>query len=264
MMTVTGRRDTRAMTSPPVDVPLAHIVVSSLNTRKNMDAGTEDADLEALAQSICEQGLLQPPLLRATGPDRYEVVAGQRRVLACQRLGWSTILAVVRELSDEEAVAVSLVENVQRADMHPIDKARAFRALENQRGTVRARRPNDRSHRQDRPPLLGAARPSGRTASPGPDRRWAHWRRVHVHPRGDITDPEEAVEVFEKVQGFKGWLASEIVKRSGGRLDDIDELVDQGIAGQFDRAKCGSSVETCPYIPERLRAVVRSMIESDD
>src|SRR5262245_52489935 len=109
------------------NIPVAVIDVSQRNTRKDLDAGTEDATLENLAQSIKEQGRLQPPTLRPTTAGRFEVIAGQRRVLACRLLGLETISAFVRDdLTDDQAVAVSLIENVQRADMSPLDKARAF------------------------------------------------------------------------------------------------------------------------------------------
>lgn len=97
-----------------------------------VDAGPNDrqvfdpAGLEELAASIQSHGLAQPPTLRAVG-DRFEIVAGERRTRAMRDvLGWKMIPAIVRDLDDEAAAAVMLVENVQRADLDPIEEARAY------------------------------------------------------------------------------------------------------------------------------------------
>lgn len=88
--------------------------------------------LEELAASIKERGVLQPivvrPVKTAEGT-RYEIVMGERRYRACQILGMTSIPAIVRELSDEDAAADSLLENLQREDMNPIEKARAIQGL---------------------------------------------------------------------------------------------------------------------------------------
>ncbi|MDQ6695932.1 MAG: ParB/RepB/Spo0J family partition protein, partial [Actinomycetota bacterium] len=119
-------------------VPLAVVRVSERNVRKNLAAGTEDGDVAELAASIEGQGLLNPPLLRETGDGHFEVIAGQRRVLACRRLGWVEVPSLVRQLDDGEALAASLSENVQRADMDPLDKARAIEVLEGLLGSLGA------------------------------------------------------------------------------------------------------------------------------
>jgi len=105
------------------DVSLGAIDISAQNTRKDLSAGEEDASLEDLARSIQAHGLLQPPLLRPTRDGRHEVIAGQRRILACRKLGLATIPARITHIDDSEAVMVSLIENVQRADMCPLDKS---------------------------------------------------------------------------------------------------------------------------------------------
>ncbi len=86
----------------------------------------DEASLLELAQSMATNGLAVPILLRP-GPDgRYIIVHGERRYRAAQRLGWETIPAEVRELTPDEAQWISLVENVQRADLSPIEEARAY------------------------------------------------------------------------------------------------------------------------------------------
>lgn len=88
--------------------------------------------LEELASSIKERGVLQPIVVRPIDPvdgAKYEIVMGERRFRACKMLGFNTIPAIVRNLTDEDAAADSLLENLQREDMNPIEKARAVQAL---------------------------------------------------------------------------------------------------------------------------------------
>ena len=88
-------------------------------------------DLEGigeLADSIRRNGLLQPILLRAVG-DAYEIVAGERRFRAIQSLGWTSVPAVVRTLTDEQMLVVALVENLQREDLSVLEEARGYRQL---------------------------------------------------------------------------------------------------------------------------------------
>jgi len=88
----------------------------------------EDA-LAELASSIAAQGVVQPIVVRAIGADRYEIVAGERRWRAAQRAGLQAIPAVVRTLDDRGAMAVALVENIQRADLNPLEEAQALKRL---------------------------------------------------------------------------------------------------------------------------------------
>jgi ParB family chromosome partitioning protein len=98
------------------------------NPRQPRTLFTEE-HLEDLTRSIREQGVLQPILVRTGTDGTYELIAGERRWRASQRAGKTEIPALVREFADEESLVVALVENVQRADLGPIEEARAFRAL---------------------------------------------------------------------------------------------------------------------------------------
>ena len=88
-------------------------------------------ELEALAASIRQRGVLQPILLRPDpdAPNQYQIVAGERRWRAAQRAGLSTIPAVVRELDELQLLEVGIIENVQREDLNPIEEAEAYGAL---------------------------------------------------------------------------------------------------------------------------------------
>ena len=98
---------------------------------------SEDS-LAELADSIREQGVLQPLVVRATaetaGANRYEIVAGERRWRAAKLAGLSTVPVVVRDLDDQSALAVALIENLQREDLNPIDQARSLSRLADEFG----------------------------------------------------------------------------------------------------------------------------------
>ena len=85
--------------------------------------------LQSLADSIRSQGVVQPIVARPAGGGRYEIVAGERRWRAAKMAGLKTIPTVVRQIPDRTAMAVALVENIQRADLNPLEEAEALRRL---------------------------------------------------------------------------------------------------------------------------------------
>jgi ParB family chromosome partitioning protein len=85
--------------------------------------------LESLASSIRTQGVVQPIVVRPVGGGRYEIVAGERRWRAAQMAGLKTIPSVVRQIPDRTAMAVALVENIQRSDLNPLEEAEALQRL---------------------------------------------------------------------------------------------------------------------------------------
>lgn len=105
-------------------IPLDAIVPSPFQPRTVV----EEEALAELAASIASSGLLQPIVVRRR-PGGYELVVGERRWRACQRLGWRTIPAVVRELTDEAAAALTMIENLQRQDLTPVEEAAGYRRL---------------------------------------------------------------------------------------------------------------------------------------
>ena len=99
----------------------------------------DETELEELCQSIREKGVLQPILVRpAVYAGQYEIVAGERRWRAAQRTGVRSIPALVRSLSDVEVLEIAIVENVQRADLSPIEEAEGYRALMDRFGRTQA------------------------------------------------------------------------------------------------------------------------------
>ncbi|MCW5761178.1 MAG: ParB/RepB/Spo0J family partition protein, partial [Phenylobacterium sp.] len=91
----------------------------------------DEAELAELAGSIRDKGVLQPILVRpsATSPGEYEIVAGERRWRAAQKAGLTAIPALVRQLADDEAFEIAVIENIQRADLNPVEEAMAYRRL---------------------------------------------------------------------------------------------------------------------------------------
>ncbi|MBN1503838.1 MAG: ParB/RepB/Spo0J family partition protein [Candidatus Eisenbacteria bacterium] len=84
--------------------------------------------LEELADSIRQRGVIEPIVVRRAG-DGYELVAGERRLLACKKAGLSRVPAVVKEAGEEDAMELALIENLQREDLNPVDEAQAYMTL---------------------------------------------------------------------------------------------------------------------------------------
>jgi ParB family chromosome partitioning protein len=106
------------------EIPLARIRPNPRQPRQRMDT----AELEALATSVREHGVLQPILVTET-IDGYQLVAGERRFRASQMAGLERIPAVIRQLADREQLELALVEKLQRADLDPLEEAHAYRSL---------------------------------------------------------------------------------------------------------------------------------------
>ena len=89
----------------------------------------DEAALEELASSIKQSGVLQPVLVRPSADGRYQLMAGERRWMASKRAGKTTIPATVKPASDEQAMEITIIENLQREDLNPMEQARAFERL---------------------------------------------------------------------------------------------------------------------------------------
>jgi ParB family chromosome partitioning protein len=111
----------------PLALPIANIRPGKFQPRKRFD----ESEVEALAKSIREKGILQPVLVRpvAGEPGMYELVAGERRWRAAQQAQLHEIPALVRELADRDTLEVALVENLQRQDLTAIEEARGYRRM---------------------------------------------------------------------------------------------------------------------------------------
>ncbi|SDG22345.1 ParB/RepB/Spo0J family partition protein [Pelagibacterium luteolum] len=108
-------------------LPVEFVIASRANPRKDFDAEL----LEDLTNSIREKGVMQPLLVRPSdqGPDVYEIIAGERRWRAAQRAGLHEVPVIIREVDDKEALELAIIENVQRADLNPLEEAQGYGQL---------------------------------------------------------------------------------------------------------------------------------------
>lgn len=107
------------------DIPLASISPNPEQPRTNFD----DDALEELAASIRQIGIIQPLSLRKTGPDTYQIIAGERRYRAAHMAGLQSVPAYIRTANDAELTEMALIENIQREDLNAIEIALTFRKL---------------------------------------------------------------------------------------------------------------------------------------
>jgi ParB family chromosome partitioning protein len=108
-----------------VELAIADIRPNPYQPRRDVDPTA----LEELKASILKAGLLQPVVVRAGGDGGYELIAGERRLRACQALGWERIPAVKRDVDDRTVLTLALIENLQRDDLSPVDEARGYERL---------------------------------------------------------------------------------------------------------------------------------------
>ena len=107
-------------------IPIEFMAPNPRNPRRSF----ADADLADLAQSVREHGVVQPVMVRPTGEaDRYEIIAGERRWRAAQRAGLTEIPVIIRDVDDRVALELAIIENVQRADLNPIEEATGYQQL---------------------------------------------------------------------------------------------------------------------------------------
>jgi ParB family chromosome partitioning protein len=112
-------------TGKPLEIALNQIERNPNQTRTRFD----EAQLGELAQSIAATGVVQPVVVRELADGRYQLIMGERRWRASQKAGKATIPAIVRHVSDEQALEMTIVENLQREDLNPMEQARAFERL---------------------------------------------------------------------------------------------------------------------------------------
>ena len=115
----------QAPTGLPLEIALEAIDRNPFQTRTSFD----EKLLTELASSIAATGVVQPILVRRIADGRYQLIAGERRWLASKKAGKPTIPAIVREVSDGQAMEITIVENLQRTDLNPMEQARAYERL---------------------------------------------------------------------------------------------------------------------------------------
>ncbi len=109
----------------PLEIPVGDIDRNPFQTRTRFD----EAQLAELTASITASGVIQPIVVRPIAGGRYQLITGERRLLASRNAGKPTIPAIVRPASDEQTMEMTIVENLQRADLNPMEQARAYHRL---------------------------------------------------------------------------------------------------------------------------------------
>lgn len=218
-------------------IPLTRIRANPFQPRHEFDP-EELADLEA---SIKASGLLQPITVRRAG-DAYELVAGERRFRAVTNLGWSDVPAIVREYDDQTMLVLALVENLQRADLNPIDEARGYKRLTEEFGYSQQQVADaigkDRTTVANLIRLLGLPQKIQRMIEMG------HLTAGHARALLSVPDEKRMID-----------LANEIVAR-GLTVRDVEARTRQGEPKPTaPRTKSGSSPAAEPAIDPALRRI---------
>jgi ParB family transcriptional regulator, chromosome partitioning protein len=184
----------REQERPAHELPIAEIARNPYQPRQEFDLNA----LSELAASIAEHGVLQPILVNETAHG-YVLVAGERRLRAAEMAGRSTVPAVVRSVAEREQLALALVENMQRADLSPLDEARAFRRLMADFGLtqeeVAARVGRSRSAISNTVRLLDLAEPVQHALADG------SISEGHARAIGGVSDHAAQAEVVRIVAG---------------------------------------------------------------
>ena len=243
------------------EINIDEIDVSEFNTRKDLEAGTEDTGLNDLSESIKDHGLFSPITVRQ-GKDNFELIAGQRRYLACKLIGMKTIPAMIRTGSDDtDATIISLIENVHRADMSPLDKANAYQkiyekypdynSVSKQTGVsaITVKKYLD---------LLKLA-PEIQltlTTNDGPSGIGALSRLAKT-----FTNPDEQKKVFAEISGFKQNIQEQILRKSEGDISTIPDLRTQALEGAFTVKSCSEGL--CFFMSDELKDMMKKKIEME-
>ena len=112
---------------------ISHLKISLVDPKSDQPRKHFDKEaLEQLADSIVENGLLQPILVREYGEGRYQIIAGERRFRASKLAGLTEIPAIVLDRDDRRAAQIALIENIQREDLNPLEEAMAYKALQDE------------------------------------------------------------------------------------------------------------------------------------
>lgn len=122
---LSGDTETIAQSDMLRTLPVGQLQSGKYQPRSYMN---EEA-LQTLADSIAAQGIMQPILVREIAPEKYEIIAGERRWRASQKAGLTEVPVLVREIADEAALAMALIENIQRENLNPLEEAMGIKRL---------------------------------------------------------------------------------------------------------------------------------------
>jgi len=199
--------------APPSEGGISNLPLTAIHANPNQPRREfAETELEELAQSIQENGLLQPLLVRSRPGGRYELVAGERRYRAVTRLGWTDVPAVVRDLDDRTVLVFALVENLQREALSPLEEAEGYRVLTDDHSLTQVQ--IARAVGKDRSTVANALRLL--TLPPSIRRMVESGALSAGHARALLTvkDPVTAADLARRAVA-QSWSVREIERQSG-------------------------------------------------
>lgn len=243
------------------EIPLKDVECSEWNTRKSLPDAAADTSIDDLANSIEKQGLLTPITVIVKPDGKYAVIAGQRRMMALRKLGWTSVTAIIRHTIDEgEAIALSLVENVHREDMNPRDKAMAYKALLDRLGSAQAVSDETginistvRKYLQllDLSPAIQDKLARGEIRNTDTLARLS--RRFAEHDQQD--------QVLDRINSLPNDLQAAVIRLVEPDLDNLHAAVVRAQETAVVRMAAKRCPFDCPEIPEPLKQQIAWMIE---
>lgn len=192
------------------NLPLTQIKRNPRQPRREFAA----AELDELADSIRENGLLQPILVRPRPGGSYELVAGERRFRAMQKLGWTDVPALIRDVDDRELLVLALVENLQREALSPLEEAEGYRVLTDDHSLTQAQ--VAKVVGKSRPAVANALRLLG---LPPSIRRLVEAGQLsagHARALLSVIDPARAADLARQAVN-EGWSVREVERRAKDR-----------------------------------------------
>lgn len=217
------------------DVPITSLTANPLQPRQSFD----QAELDGLIESIRRHGVLQPLVVRPVSGG-YQVVAGERRWRAAQAAGLESVPAIVRPLTDQEALELALVENLQREDLNPVERARAYRRLVDEFGLTQEQ-VADRVGKSQ-PSVANALRLLGLPPQILASLESGRFSEGHAKALLGIEDPAARIRIWERIErrGLSVREAEALARASiprgisaRGRRDAELELMGQELSRAF-------------------------------
>ena len=207
----------RAETAPGdgavLQLPVARIRPNRYQPRETFD----EEGIADLAASIAQKGVLQPLIVTPLGEGRYELVSGERRLRAAQRVGLATVPVLVRKVDDRELLELALIENLQREDLDAIEEATGYRQLIDEFGLTQTELATELG--KSRPAIANALR---LLELPDPVQRMVKQGAMtagHARALLGLADRERILEAAERIaqQGLTVRQVERLVRRAGGK-----------------------------------------------
>lgn len=238
-----------------VEIPIEQLIISSNNTRKDLESGTDENNLNELANSIKKYGLINP-ITVVENENKYEVIAGQRRFQACKIINLSSIPCIIKKnINLTQTVSISLIENVQRADMGAIDKGKAyvqllktFDSIESLSNNIGVGAPTIKKYIS----LLELSPTLQRTID---SREGTLGIDALSRLSKSFQNNYEQELVHDRLKGFNQKVQIEMIKNLNGSVESLTDVVRDAQEGVFDLQVCTRGL--CNIIPDDFEQILK-------